>query len=660
MQGKFICYKTFENVKPLNVFKRGVKNKNNDEEFLNKHILFRRKFFVSSYKSAKILITADDYFKLYINGKYVVQGPPSGYPQRYYYIEKDISEYLVEGENTLAVHTYYQGLINHVWVSGDLRATLWCELYLDDKLYLKSDESFKCTPSSFIRECGRYGYDTQFAELYDCTDNDVNFYKPEYDDGLWENACVYKNADYHLVKSLIKELELYYVKPKTVKKEGNIYFVDFGQEMVGYLSATAKGSRGDEVILRFSEELNEEGNVRYEMRCNCKYQSKWVLSGEEDTLSEFDYKAFRYVEIVAPENVDIQNIQMLVRHYPFEQKYEFNVADDELNEILKLCVNTVKFGVQEQYLDCPTREKGQYLGDLAISGRAHCILTGDTTFLKRSLLDFCESCFVDKGMLAVTGSTLNQEIADYSLLFASLCLWVYKFDKDISFLKTVEPYATGVYEYFKKYERGDGLLDSVTGKWNLVDWPKNLRDGYDFKLEPSSEVERGVHNVINAFWIGYLEALKEVYSILKIDKKLEIEGVKKSFVKAFYKEEMGLFSDNEKGTHSAVHSNVLPMLFNIGLDIKGVKENIVKLILDKKLTSMGVYFAYFTLTALIKNGYKSEAISLIKDKGAWLNMINEGATTTFEAWGKEQKWNTSLFHPWAVAPIVVLYDKEIY
>ncbi len=25
-------------------------------------------------------------------------------------------------------------------------------------------------------------------------------------------------------------------------------------------------------------------------------------------------------------------------------------------------------------------------------------------------------------------------------------------------------------------------------------------------------------------------------------------------------------------------------------------------------------------------------------------MLRESATTTFEAWGKEKKWNTSLFH----------------
>ena len=92
-----------------------------------------------------------------------------------------------------------------------------------------------------------------------------------------------------------------------------------------------------------------------------------------------------------------------------------------------------------------------------------------------------------------------QEIADYSLEFPAILNWIYSIDGDIEFLKRCEPYATGVYNYYKKYENSDGLLDRVI-EWNLVDWPANLRDGYDFPL--TRPVGYGVHNVINALWYG--------------------------------------------------------------------------------------------------------------------------------------------------------------
>lgn len=39
-------------------------------------------------------------------------------------------------------------------------------------------------------------------------------------------------------------------------------------------------------------------------------------------------------------------------------------------------------------------------------------------------------------------------------------------------------------------------------------------------------------------------------------------------------------------------------------------------------------------------------------------MIKEGATTCYEVWGKNQKWNTSLFHPWSTAPVAVLFEEK--
>ena len=37
-------------------------------------------------------------------------------------------------------------------------------------------------------------------------------------------------------------------------------------------------------------------------------------------------------------------------------------------------------------------------------------------------------------------------------------------------------------------------------------------------------------------------------------------------------------------------------------------------------------------------------------------MLNEGATSTFEAWGKDLKWNTSLCHPWGSSPIIFIIE----
>jgi hypothetical protein len=134
------------------------------------------------------------------------------------------------------------------------------------------------------------------------------------------------------------------------------------------------------------------------------------------------------------------------------------------------------------------------------------------------------------------------------------------------------------------------------------------------------------------------------------------EKAKQAFVETFYCEKTGLFVDAPDTTHSAIHSNLLPLLFEIGTEDEALRDRLVDFLMEKKLTSMGVYMAYFALAALMKHGKREEAVKLATDPGCWLNMLAEGATTTYEAWGKDQKWNTSLCHPWATAPAIVFAE----
>ena len=78
----------------------------------------------------------------------------------------------------------------------------------------------------------------------------------------------------------------------------------------------------------------------------------------------------------------------------------------------------------------------------------------------------------------------------------------------------------------------------------------------------------------------------------------------------------------------------------------------------KKGLLCGTQFSYFVLKALGKMGAYQEEFELLTNESShsWVNMIREGGTTCFEAWGKDQKWNTSLCHPWSCAPIIILLE----
>jgi hypothetical protein len=666
MNAKFISHPDFANLLPNNdVFhkeipndsKRNTYNEPHPEELLNRHIIYIKKAELPEFKSAILNITADDHYKLYINGKFVTEGPAPSFPHAYYYTELDVTEYLTKGENKIAVHTYYQGLVNRAWVSGDRRQMLWCSLVLDGETVLVSDESWKCKYHTGYAEMGRIGYDTAFAERIDAASPDTYFYAQDFDDSDFIYAKENAHGDWKLVKQTTKQLDIYEISPETCEKTEYGLKISLPSEMIGSLIIKAQGNKGDTILARYGEELFDDGSLRYDTRANCKYEEEFILSGGADRLENYDYKAFRYAELRFPKSVTVESVKMLVRHYPFDKKCVYKTENEKLKRVLWLCENTVKYATQERYLDCPSREKGAYLGDLMVSGRAHAVITGDTSLIKHAVIDFCNTSFITPGLLACACGSLMQEIADYSLEFPAVLNWIYSLDGDIEFLKRCEPYATGVYEYYKKYENADGLLDEVY-EWNLIDWPANLRDNYDFPgFRPT---QKGVHNVMNALWYGLKIALGELYSTLGISRDVGAEKTKSSFISAFYSSELDLFTDTPNTQHSAVHSNIFPLLFGIGTENENTKRNIISLIREKRLTSMGVYMAYFTLAALKENGEYALCEELATDEGAWLNMLAEGATTTFEAWGKEQKWNTSFCHPWATAPAIIFADVRPY
>ncbi len=659
MVAKYICHKDFKDLAPIDVFHKEHEKKDlrdHPKALQNRHILFRRSFVLPPFHKAILKITADDHFRLYLNGRFIEEGPAPSYPNAYYYHEIDVSEFLRTGENLLAVHTYYQGLINRVWVSGDLRAMLWCELSLDGNTVLVSDERFLVHEHTGFSAIGMIGYGTAFAECYDATAPECTFMKSEFDDSAWEPASLFLHADYRLQKQPTKPLVYEMIEPKTITETETGYRYDFGRETAGYLSLTVQGSLRDEVILHFAEEENPDGSLRYFSRAGCLYEEKMILSGKEDSLNEWDYRGFRYAEVILPPGARVLGCGMVARRYPFIEKHPCHSDNRDLQRILTLCRDTVKYGTGENFVDCPTREKGQYLGDVAITGRAYTILTGDSTPIKKAILDFCQSSFICPGLMAVSTASFMQEIADYSLQLPALVAWVYDYDHDLMFLKTVEPYLTELYRYFSRYETPSGLLDAVIDKWNLVDWPDNLRDGYAFTIENPGRA--GLHNVLNAFWISALSALDEIFGILHLPLTGKTERAKKAFFEAFYDETRGLFCDTPKKEHAAAHSNLLPLLFEIGTEDRALCERLAAYIVEKGLSSMGVYMAYFALAALKKHGYDEEALTLATAPDCWLKMLSEGATTTFEVWGKEEKWNTSLFHPWATAPVIVFSGRQ--
>lgn len=644
---KWICCREFVNETPVNIYARESDKLDTDcpDELKNLHIEMYSSFETDNISGEEtIRITADDYYFLYINGQFVCQGPTQGYHFLYRYNEVNISAFLKKGKNDIRVCVYYHGMICRAYVSGDRRQGLICVIKDGEKTLAVTDKNWHYRYDRRDISKDTIGYATLFSEKKDMRIP----LSEEYDAGE-------KAVDHSFCDAPDKPLQVYFRKPSYSEELSNgALFYDMGQEITGTVHFTFSGEAGKKIRILIGEETDDnEYKTRYDMRCSCICDEYVITNGETAVYDQFDYRGFRYFTLVPEDGIEITDVSVRVRHNSFDDDYCVLETDDKVLEaVWTICKNGVKYGSQEIYVDCPTREKGQYTGDMTVTGAAQMILTGDGSMMKKALDELMASARITKALMAVAPSGYNQEIADYSLQFPLSALRYYKLSGDKEYLKKNLEVCEDMLRHFEKYTREDGLLYNYSEQWNLVDWPVNLRDDYAFDLD---DLSSGVHNVINAFYVGAVKGMEEIKDILGIPHDGKSKKLTASFNKAFFDNETGLYTDGENIKHSSLHANALPLFY--GLAEKENERHICDFLVGKGLVC-GVYMTFFMLKGLCRAGRYEDAYNIITSTGenSWYNMVREGGTCCFEAWGKDKKWNTSLCHPWASAPVTVLYE----
>lgn len=659
--GNWITDAEFCDLVPRNVFFRQIGRKKLDcTDHRNRHILFRRRFSMDSVpEKATLYITADDYCMVWINGQYVGQGPAPGYHFGYNYCTWDVKEFLQPGENLIAVHTLYQGLINRGWQSGDLRHGLLMDLECDGSIVLASDETFRTSPHAGYTEVGTVGYDTAFLEAYDARSPQVGFEAPGYDDSGWAFARLRRYTDYVLQPQATHDLVLETLEPVSTQLKGNVFTADFGSVYVGFLDITVTGRDGQTVTVRCAQELNDDGSLRWQLRAKCDYEEPWILREGESRLVWFDYKVFRYIALLLPEGCQVTACRLHARHYPFTLNRSIApayAADPQLRDIWQLCVNSQRWGVQDMLQDCMERERGFYVGDCSYSGLANLLLTADDSMVRKLIDDAFASTAVVDTMLTCLDCSFIQEVAEYPLILCDLVLWHYRITGDRNYLAQNFPKVRALLNAYRREYEKDGLLRDLD-KWCVVEWPKPYRDGYDVEIKEGT-VCHEPHVSINAYYIQAIRTANKMAQALSLPPYRDEAPVLEAFYAAFYDEKRHLFTDSLHSDHVSIVGNIFPFGFGLCPDAQCI-QNIADMIRQRGISSIYMFTAFIALEGFVRHGMKDALGQLLRDPGAWLRTVREGGHVTFEGWGKDTKWNTSLFHLTVSYAAVFLCDTDL-
>lgn len=672
-RARWLCDKRMDKV-PYRHLIADNRDERFDGEIQNIHTLLRKQVILKEkeLKQARLYATADDEYKLYFDGALAVVGPAQSFVSSYYYNALDVTEYFKNKSVVqIAAHVYYQGLLNYVYISADnLQGFLFqLELEYTDGTVQRvvSDQSWKTFPCEGWQAGHLMGYSTQFAEHIDARKIPHDWKDRDFDDGDWENAIVTANpypVFYHLKTQPTPLNERKVVFPKSVEKiEDGHYVIDFGREVAGYDIFYVQGKKGETFEVFHAEELNEDGSLRYDMRCNCRYHEIVTMSGEADEIEFYDYKGFRYVEVKNfPGEINESTYVFVNYHYPFPEASAFSCSDEVIKGVWDICVNGVREGVGQSYLDCPTREKGGFLGDAYHSSYPHLYMTKDLRLMKKFLFDMANETKLSPHLKSVAPVFIHGSLLDYTLLFPRYVLKYYQFTKDLETVKDLLYLFDGMWEDVSRCINQDGLIEGyyirmfpeILNGSVLVDWPRDFCGDYDYE-----SAAKGVCTLLNLQLVDFFNSASALFELAQETEQAELyrqlgEQTEKTCIEKLYDKATGLFVDSLGSNRFSVQTNCYPIFLNISVP----KQPIVDFL---KVTGLqcSPWIGYFVIQSLFLAGESEAAYQMmISDQtNSWKTMLKEGATSCFEVWSKDLKKNTSLCHPWSATPISFVIEE---
>ena len=659
--------------------------------------LFRKLFDLPTKPQSFIVhVSADNRYKLYINGTMISHGPARGDLAHWNFESVDIAPYLVPGKNILAAQVWNEGEFKPeaqisyrtaFILSGDGKA----------EAIVNSNSSWLCEQDkshSPIKFNARGYYVAGAGEARIMNLAIKQWHQLQFDDAQWQKAKQLfqgtpKNVlgpygspnAYMLVPSIIPQMELKDERLfKVASVTGQITIPSgfpYNQQDVyvpphstvtllldqnyltnAYCNLTISGGKGASVSLKYAEALyknNSKGNRNeVEGKTFIGRQDSLIADGtDRQQFTSLTYRTFRYIQLqvrTKEEALTINDIYGTFTGYPFTQNASLTSSNTELSKILEIGWRTARLCATETYMDCPYYEQLQYIGDGRIQALISLYNSGDDRLVKNALNLMDYSRQPEGVTLSRHPSYTPQYIPTFSLWYIGMLNDYARYGTDVAFVKQKLNGVRSIIDYFSTYQQEDGSLKNVP-QWMFTDWVDKFKDWIggvgpmsadgtsavlDFQLLLALETAAELENALgNKFLVaGYQTKINQLSKTIRIK---------------YWDKDKKLFADRVEKDVFSQHTNALAILTSLATPSE-MKEISKQLIENKSLAPASIYFKYYLHQALTKAGLGDNYLSWL-DK--WRENIQMGLTTWAEMSDVDQ--SRSDCHAWGASPNIEFY-----
>ena len=332
---------------------------------------FRRVFsFGKEVAKARAYVAAAGYYELEVNGKkvgdYVLDPATSDFSKRVYYSTYDIGD-LIKKENVMVIGVA-PGWYGMPKMKMQLEFT-----FTDGTQEIIGSTGIRNVTLGPVISSGILD-----GEVYDAREE-----KPEWAlptdtiiKGLpsqhWGVAPVVEPPGGIMRAQQLEPIKVMEsFNPVAIKEpKPGVYVIDAGQNMAGWLRIKVKGTRGQKVVMKFSETLYENGTVNQENLRTAWATDTYIMKGEgvEEWEPRFTYHGFRFIQVEGlvskPALTDfvVKKVRSSV-----EEAGSFTCSNDLLNRINQMVKRTEASNMHSIPTDCPQRdERMGWLNDLTV------------------------------------------------------------------------------------------------------------------------------------------------------------------------------------------------------------------------------------------------------------------------------------------------------
>ena len=202
--------------------------------------------------------------------------------------------------------------------------------------------------------------------------------------------------------------------------------------------------------------------------CNLDH---FVARGGVQTFAPLTPKGGRFLEVhvLTPPDAVVWNEEAFVeRVFYGEPQGAFECDDALLNTIWRVGVETHRACSEDALTDNPTRERGQWAGDvvtvgLDIAGAAF----SDLGMCRRGLVA-CAQSAREEGLVAGLCPGTNRYLSTFAAQWLAACVHFWELTGDTQILEQLFPFAQDNLADFESHLTPDGLDKSLG--WGFVDW----------------------------------------------------------------------------------------------------------------------------------------------------------------------------------------------